>query len=52
MILKKLADRFAANPKLLSRVRESLENGTPLWVCGVMEEEQDVRDTIRAMEAK
>ena len=52
MILKKLADRLVANPKLLSRVRESLDNGTPLWVCGVMEDEADVRDTIRAMEAR
>lgn len=52
MISKKLADRLAANPKLMARVRESLANGTPLWVCGVMEDEADVRDTIQAMEAK
>jgi len=52
VIIKKLAERLAANPKLMASVKKALAAGEPLWVCWVMEDEQDVRDTIKAMEAK
>jgi hypothetical protein len=52
VIDKKLAERLKANPRLMASVKKALAAGEPLWTCGVMQDEQDVRDTIAAMEAK
>lgn len=52
MIDKKLAEKLAKNPALLAKVKAALVKGEPLWTVRINAEEQDVRDTIRAMEAR
>lgn len=52
VIDKKLADKLAKSPVLMGLVKNALSNNEPLWMVGINAPEQDVRDTIKAMEAR